>query len=224
MRLLVVEDEIELAGLLAGQLRDAGFYCDCVGSIKQAKDALRAGDYDLLLLDRRLPDGDGLSQIPSFRAIGPKLRIVMLTARDAPADKATGLDAGADDYIAKPYDREELLARIRARLRKAPGVSLPPIRVGALNYDPVSGQILVHGKQLVMHRREFALMEALLRRANQVAARKNLMEDVYSGDEAVLPGALDTLVSRLRRRLADENAHVVVHLVRGRGYLLTEEP
>jgi two-component system, OmpR family, response regulator len=223
MRILVVEDEIELARLLAGQLRDAGFECDCVGSTKEAKDALREGYYDLLLLDRRLPDGDGLSQIPSFRAIGPNIRIIMLTARDAPNDKARGLDAGADDYIAKPYDREELLARIRARLRNAPGASLPPIQAGALSYDPVSGQISVHGRQLVMHRREFALMEALLRRANQVAVRKNLMQEVYSCDEAVLPGALDTLVSRLRRRLTEENAGVVIHLVRGRGYLLTEE-
>lgn len=223
MRILVVEDEIELAGLLAGQLCDAGFDCNYVASIKQAKDAIRAEDYDLLLLDRRLPDGDGLSQIPSFRAIGPNMRIIMLTARDAPADKAMGLNAGADDYIAKPYDKEELLARIRARLRKAPGATLPPIRVGALSYDSVSGQISVRGRQLVMHRREFALMEALLRRVDQVAVRTILMDEVYSCDEAVLPGALDTLVSRLRRRLADENACVVIHLVRGRGYLLTEE-
>lgn len=222
MRLLIVEDEPEIAALLGEQLQDAGLECDHVGSIGEAVDALRNFPYELILLDRRLPDGDGLASIPSIRSLRPQTRIILLTARDAPTDKANGLDAGADDYVAKPYERQELLARIRARLRQSSAGALPPIAIGALIFDPASGQMRVAGAPFIVNRREFALLEALVRRANQVAPRNILIQEVYGLDEPVLPGALDTLVSRLRRRLAEADANVVIHLVRGRGYLLSE--
>lgn len=222
MRLLIVEDEPEIAALLGEQLQDAGLECDRVGSIGEAVDALRNFPYELILLDRRLPDGDGLASIPSIRSLRPQTRIIILTARDAPTDKANGLDAGADDYVAKPYERQELLARIRARLRQSSAGALPPIAVGALIFDPASGQMLVGGVPFIVNRREFALLEALVRRVNQVAPRNILIQEVYGLDEPVLPGALDTLVSRLRRRLAEADAKVAIHLVRGRGYLLSE--
>jgi DNA-binding response OmpR family regulator len=222
MRILIVEDEPEIAALLGEQLRDAGFECDRVGSIGDAVDALRGFSYELALLDRRLPDGDGLSALPSMRAVSPRTRIIVLTARDAPHDKAHGLDAGADDYVAKPYDREELLARIRARLRQSSAGALPPTTIGALVLDHVSGQMSVHGRPFIVNRREYALLDALIRRVDQVAPRGTLIQEAYGLDEPVLPGALDTLVSRLRKRLADVDARVVIHLVRGRGYLLTE--
>lgn len=222
MRILIVEDEREISKLLAEQLQNAGFESDRVGSLVDAIDALRAFPYELVLLDRRLPDGDGLSHIPNIRSLRPATRIIMLTARDASIDKAKGLDAGADDYVAKPYDHDELLARIRARLRQSSAGVLPPITVGALVFDHVSGQISIAGRPLVVHRREFALLEALIRRVNQVAPRNVLIQEVYGIDEPVLPGALDTLVSRLRRRLGEADAKIAIHLVRGRGYLLTE--
>ncbi|WP_400770612.1 response regulator transcription factor [Methylosinus sporium] len=133
-----------------------------------------------------------------------------------------GLDAGADDYVTKPYDLEELLARIRARLRQSSGAVLPPVTIGELTFNYATGQSFVAGRPFVMHRREFALLEALVRRVNQVAPRKILTQEVYGRDEAVLPGALDTLVSRLRRRLAEAETKAEIHLVRGRGYLLTK--
>jgi DNA-binding response OmpR family regulator len=203
-------------------LREAGFDCDYVGAGREAYTALSNAFYDLVLLDRRLPDGDGLSHINAFRKVSPNSRIILLTARDAADDKAQGLDAGADDYIAKPYEPVELLARIRARLRHAPGVVLPPIKAGKISYDQMTGQILVSGRLLVLHRREFALLESLMRRVHQVALRRSLVQDIWGCEEAVLPGALDTLVSRLRKRLAEECAEVNIHLIRGRGYLLTE--
>lgn len=223
MRVLIIEDECEILTLLGEQLSGAGFGNDGARSIVEATKALEGFAYDLVLLDRRLPDGDGLHFISKIRELRPHCRVIMLTARDAPYDKASGLDAGADDYIAKPYDEAELLARIRARLRQTNGGALPPITVGLITYAPSSGQIFVANQLFVMHRREFHLLDALLRRVNQVAPRKALLEDVYGDDEAVSPGALDTLVSRLRRRLTEANAGVAIHLVRGRGYLLTEE-
>jgi two-component system, OmpR family, response regulator len=222
MRILIVEDEPEIAELLGGQLYDAGFESDRVGSIGEAINALQRFPYELVLLDRRLPDGDGLAYIPNIRSLRPETRIVLLTARDAPNDKARGLDAGADDYVTKPYDKEELLARIRARLRHSSGAALPPLTIGALTFNHRTGQVVVAGRPFVVHRREFTLLEALVRRVDQVAPRKVLVQEIYGLDEPVLPGALDTLVSRLRRRLTEADAKVDIHLVRGRGYLLTE--
>jgi two-component system OmpR family response regulator len=221
MRILIVEDEPEIAALLADQLSSAGFESDRSGSIGEAIDALQTFPYELVLLDRRLPDGDGLACIPNLRSLRPETRIIMLTARDASIDKAKGLDAGADDYVAKPYDWDELLARMRARLRQASAGVLPPVIIGALTFNHATGQIVVAGQPFVAHRREFALLEVLIRRVNQVAPRKVLIQEVYGLDEPVLPGALDTLVSRLRRRLTEAEARIEIHLVRGRGYLLT---
>jgi len=221
MRILVVEDELEIASLLIDQLHDAGFECDCVGAAGEAYRMLTTSFYNLILLDRRLPDGDGVSHISAFRKASPNSPIILLTARDTANDTAQGLDAGADDYLSKPYEPEELLARIRARLRRAPGAILPPVRVGELTYDQTTGQIFVKGRLVILHRREFSLLESLMRRVNQVAVRQSLVQDIWGRDEAVLPGALDTLVSRLRRRLGEERAEIAIHLIRGRGYLLT---
>jgi two-component system, OmpR family, response regulator len=223
MRILIVEDEPEIAQLLTEQLQDSGLECDRVITIADALTALKSFAYELVLLDRRLPDGDGLAAIPQIRGLRSNMRIIVLTARDAPLEKANGLDAGADDYVAKPYDRAELVARIRARLRQTSATALPPIRIGAIAFDHGTGQLTIGERPFVANRREFCLLEALVRRVNQVAPRNVLLQEVYGFEEAVLPGALDTLVSRLRKRLLDPDSKVVIHLVRGRGYLLTED-
>ncbi len=222
MRILIVEDETDICEYVLNQLAGAGFDCDCAGSVADALMALVRQSYDLMLLDRRLPDGDGVTAIGKFRALQPALRIVVVTASDTLQSKVSGLDAGADDYLTKPFASEELLARVRARLREFRGDALPPIKVGALSYDPATTQVSIDGRPLILHRREFALLEALVRHVNQVAPRKSVMLEVYGEDDAVSPGALDTLVSRLRRRLEEAEAGVSIHLVRGRGYLLTE--
>jgi two-component system, OmpR family, response regulator len=222
MRILIVEDEAEICEFVLSQLAVAGFDCDCVASVQQALVALVGQRYDLMLLDRRLPDGDGVSAIPKFRLLQPALRILVVTASDTLQSKVLGLDSGADDYLTKPFAPEELLARVRARLREFRNEELPPVKVGALSYNPATNQISVSGRPLILHRREFALLEALVRHVNQVAPRKSVMLEIYGEDEAVSPGALDTLVSRLRKRLEEAQAGVSIHLVRGRGYLLTE--
>jgi len=222
MKILIVEDEAEIREFVLNQLTIAGFECDCVGFAEEALVALVRQRYDLMLLDRRLPDGDGVTAIGKFRALQPTLRILVVTASDELQSKVAGLDAGADDYLTKPFAPEELLARVRARLREFRGEPLPPIKVGALTYDPATTEVSIAGRPLILHRREFSLLEALVRHVNQVAPRKSVMLEVYGEDDAVSPGALDTLVSRLRRRLEEAQAGASIHLVRGRGYLLTE--
>jgi two-component system, OmpR family, response regulator len=223
MRILIVEDEAEMALLIGRRLGRTGYVSDHVGTIGEAMEALRACAYSLVLLDRRLPDGDGANCIPAIRSLRPNLPILIVSALDAYRDRVAGLDAGADDYLVKPFNGPEFLARVRARLRQSSGGSaLPPIVIGRLSYKQQAREITIDGSAIQLHRREFTLLEALLRRANRVASRAELISDVYGLDKAVSPGALDTLVSRLRKHLADADAGAEIHLVRGRGYLLTE--
>ena len=222
MKILIVEDEPDIVDLLAGQLGNAGFACDPVGSLSDAFEALRNVPYDLMLLDRRLPDGDGIAFLPNIRRLRPDIRILILSALCDKGDKARGLNGGADDFLTKPFDGDELLARVIARLRHAGETRLPPITIGAVSFDVAAGQAFISERPLLLHRREFALFNSLMRRVNRVAPRDVLMEEVYGAHEAILPGALDTLVSRLRKRLMGAEAGVEIHLVRGRGYLLTE--
>ncbi len=223
MRILIVEDEPEMALLIGRRLGRAGFSSDTAATMGEALEALRSISYDLMLLDRRLPDGDGADFVSVIRGLRPRINIMMVSALDTNRDKVAGLDAGADDYLTKPFNGPEFLARIRARLRQGSGgAPLPPIVVGALSFDPNARQASIGGRPFPLHKREFALLEALMRRANRVAIRSELIEEVYGFSRPVSPGALDTLVSRLRKRLAEFRTGVEVHLVRGRGYLLTE--
>jgi len=222
MRILVVEDEADLACLVTRKLRKEGYCCDQAMSLCEAFEALEQFPYEIMLLDRRLPDGDGAGALRQIRDLRPGIRILMLTALDAPEERVNGLDAGADDYMTKPFDSGELLARIRARLRTPAGATAPPIIVGALNFDVTKQDAWIAGKPLTLPKREFALLEALVRRANRVVTRAALLEEVYGFNETVQPGAIDTLISRLRKRLTQEGAGVAIHIVRGRGYLLAQ--
>lgn len=223
MRILVVEDEADLAFLVARKLRKEGYCCDQATSLCEAFEALEQFPYEIMLLDRRLPDGDAAGALRQIRSLRPGIRILMLTALDAPEERINGLDAGADDYMTKPFDSGELLARIRARLRAPGSAAAPPIILGALTFDLGKQDAWIAGKPLTLPKREFALLEALVRKANRVVTRAALLEEVYGCNEAVQPGALDTLISRLRKRLNHERAGVAIHIVRGRGYLLAEE-
>ena len=222
MRLLIVEDEADLAHLVARKLRKEGFLCDQASNLGQAFDALAQFPYEIMLLDRRLPDGDGVEALSIIRSVRPGIRILVLTARNAPRDRIEGLNAGADDYVTKPFDSGELLARIRARLRGPGSPSAPPIVLGALKFDLDARNVWVAGKNLALPKREFALLEALTRAARRVVTRAALLGEVYGSAEEVHPGALDTLVWRLRKRLDQEDAGIAIHLVHGRGYMLGE--
>jgi DNA-binding response OmpR family regulator len=179
-------------------------------------------DYDLILLDRRLPDGDGLSIIADLRRLRPGVRIMMLTALDSLDDTVSGLEGGADDYLAKPFRGPELIARIRACLRRPGPEPQPALAVADLAMDLVRREVTISGRPVSLHRRELALLEALMRRANRVVAREALLEEVYGSQVEISPHTLDTLVWRLRKRLESFDACVTIHLARGIGYMLRE--
>jgi len=222
MRILLIEDEAEMARLLASRMASEGFVVDRGPTLADALSAARRSAYELILLDRRLPDGDGLSLLPTLRGIQPGVRVIVLTALDALNERVSGLDAGADDYLVKPFEDEELLARIRACLRRPGAEAQPPVVVGGLTFDYASGEATAAGRSIALPRRELRLLEALIRRAGRVALREALFEAAYGDEAEVQTHALDTLVWRLRRRLQEARAGVTIHLVKGVGFALAE--
>lgn len=219
-RILLIEDEPEMARLVAGNLTRAGLLVDVAGSMTLARDSLVSARFDLVLLDRGLPDGEGLSLMPDIRASQPGAPVILLTAQDRLDDKVRGLDAGADDYLTKPFFTDELMARIRAALRRPGGETAAPMICGSLTFDPQSREASIDGRPLTLGRRELLVLEALVRRVGRVVQRDALLEAVYSLDDEVQPKALDAHVSRLRRRLAEGGAEVMIHPVRNVGYML----
>jgi DNA-binding response OmpR family regulator len=222
-RLLLVEDTSELRVATAQRLTREGYVVDAVESLGLAIEAVLSAQYRAVLLDRRLPDGDGLSLIPVLRTRPAPPPVIVLTALDDIPERVTGLDAGAADYLVKPFAFDELMARLRALLRRgSDGGAVPRIRLGALDYDPSERQLRVGDRDLAVPRRELAILDALARRAGRVVTRERLIAEAYSFDDSYESNALEAQVSRLRRRLADAGAGVAVHVVRGVGYMLAE--
>jgi DNA-binding response OmpR family regulator len=224
MRVLLVEDEVEMAAALSSALKRYDMVVDHVSTLADAEAAISADVHGAVLLDRRLPDGDGLALIPKLRARADGVPIIVLTARGELADRIDGLDSGADDYLAKPFAVEELLARLRAVLRRPAGMQPDVMRAGRLAFDFSHREASVEGRPLDLPRRELLVLEALLRRMGRTVLRAALEEAVYNFDDAVQSNALDTHVSRLRRKLADSNAGIEIHGIRGVGYLLKRLP
>jgi DNA-binding response OmpR family regulator len=222
VRILLVEDEPEMAAALCAALRRFDMVADRVGTLADAEEAIAAGTYQAVLLDRRLPDGDGLTLIPTLRAKRAGVPVIVLTARGELGDRIAGLDAGADDYLTKPFAVEELLARLRAVLRRPAQLHEEVVRVGRLVFDLGGRVASVDGRALDLPRRELLVLETLLRRMGRTVQRTALEEAVYSFDDEIQSNALDTHVSRLRRKLADADARVEIHGIRGVGYLLRQ--
>lgn len=222
MRILMVEDECEVANLVARKLGRSGFVADHVGSCIEARAALEEHRYSFVILDRRLPDGDGITLLPDMRKMHPGIRVMMLTACDATDDIITGLDAGADDYLTKPFDSDELMARIRAGLRRSGGDRIPEIAVGNLSFDPNLRDVSINGSSVILHGRELMLLEVLLRHAGRMVSRQALIEEIYGFADDIQPSVLNLLVLRLRRRLAAHEAAVEIEVARGVGYMLSK--
>ncbi len=220
MRILLVEDESEVARSISRELTRAGFVADHVCSIDEARRALKALPYALVVLDRRLPDGDGLSLAPEMRRMRPDVQVLILTACNKTDEIVAGLDAGADDYLTKPFDFDELLARIRVAMRRHGAGSLPSIVVGDLSFDPRLRDVSVRGKSVVLHGRELMLLEVLMRHADRMVARQTLLEEIYGFDDDIQPSVLNLLVLRLRRHLEEFGASVTIHAARGVGYMI----
>jgi len=222
MRLLVVEDNERLATFVVHGLKTAGFAVDQVGLAAEALAALSTARYDAVVLDLGLPDSDGMSVLQEARGRGEGTPVLVLTARDGLADRVKGLNAGADDYLLKPFAMDELVARLKALLRR-PGAALGRIlEAGNLRLDTVNRAIEVDGRALLLGRREIALLELLLRRAGRVVAKSALEDGLYGFDEQASANSVEANVSRLRKKLEVAGAIVTIHTVRGVGYLLTE--
>ncbi|MBA8901592.1 response regulator transcription factor [Phyllobacterium sp. P30BS-XVII] len=220
MRILLVEDEPEMAAALGEALKNYDMVVDHVGTLAQAEEAVSVNVYAAILLDRQLPDGDGLTIVPQLRAKGEGVPVIVLTARGELADRISGLDKGADDYLAKPFAVEELLARLRAVLRRPPNMPSELLNVGNLSFDLINREARISGNRLDLPRRELLVLETLLRRMGRTVLRSSLEDAVYSIDDEIQSNALDTHVSRLRRKLTESRAGVEIHAIRGVGYLL----
>jgi DNA-binding response OmpR family regulator len=222
MRLLLVEDDPALGRTLEDHLNLAGFVVDRVVTGQDAEAAAAVSRYPLAILDRRLPDGDGIARIAALRRSQPEVRIIVLTALDATLEKIEGLNAGADDYLIKPIDPDELTARVRAALRRPGGTLQPAITCANLSYSPADREFRVGGELVLLKRRELLILETLMMRARRVVQRQIFMDQVYGFNEEVQSNTLEAHISRLRTRLAELGADVVIHPVRGVGYMLTE--
>jgi DNA-binding response OmpR family regulator len=220
-RILLVEDDPALAREIIRALERDHWALDHVSSLADAFEAVLLSSYRLILLDRRLPDGDGIALVAAAKSRPSPPSIIFLTARDEVADRIEGLDAGADDYLVKPFALDELLARMRAAARRpAAGAPPEPLQVGRLSFDLSSREARVEGRSLGLPRRELALLELLVRRAGRVIQRTHLESELYGFDAEVSGNALETLVSRLRRRLEEADAGLELRTIRGVGYML----
>ncbi|TGQ56858.1 response regulator transcription factor [Mesorhizobium sp. M1C.F.Ca.ET.193.01.1.1] len=222
MRILLVEDEPEMVSALRSALKRHDMVVDHAASLQAAEGFVAADGYDAILLDRQLPDGDGLALVPRLRKARNTTPVLMLTARGDTADKVDGLDMGADDYLAKPFAFEELLARLRALLRRPATIETQAIRAGHLTLDVGHREASIRGEPFTLPRRELLVLETLMRRTGRMVQREALMEAVFGLDDEIQSNALDTHVSRLRRKLTEADSGVAINGIRGVGYLLRE--
>ena len=221
MRILVAEDDPNLAEGLMRSLRQAGYAVDCARSGNEADAALEANEFDLLILDIGLPEKSGLQVLKRLRARSSKVPVLILTARDSLHDRVTGLDAGADDYLAKPFELAELEARVRALARRGMAGGLALISHGALTYDPIGRVARLDGKPIELSAREVSLLEIFLQRAGRLVSKDQLVNHLCEWGEEVSGNAIEVYVHRLRKKLEPGGVRIVT--VRGLGYSL-EKP
>jgi two-component system OmpR family response regulator len=221
MRLLLVEDDLPLAEALVALLVSSGYAVDCVHDGEGAKTLAAAEQFDLVILDLNLPQLDGLSVLRAMRAQGNPAAVMILTARGAADDRVRGLDLGADDYMAKPFDIREFEARVRSLLRRQAGLRSATVTVGPVTLDLTTRQFSAQGQELDLPPRERALLELLLTRAGRVVAKEAIVQSLTSLDDMLSDNAIEQYISRLRRRLAPYG--LGLRTVRGIGYLL-EKP
>ncbi len=219
MRLLLVEDDTMIGEAVADLLRAEHYAVDWVKDGKRADTALRTQSYDLLLLDLGLPGRDGLSVLRDLRARKDRLPVLVLTARDAVAQRIEGLDAGADDYVQKPYALDELLARIRALLRRAAGRAEPVYAHAGVSLNPATREAQVNGQPVQISAREWAVLEALLVRPGLVLSRQQLEEKLYGWGDEISSNAVEVYIHGLRKKLG---AGLILN-VRGVGYQVPKD-
>lgn len=221
MRILVTEDDAALAEALRFSLTQAGYAVDCASNGIAADESLKASVFALLILDIGLPKLDGYEVLRRVRRRHPSLPVLILSAREAPDEKAMGLDLGADDYLAKPFSLTELLARVRALLRRAQGGGAPVTQYGGLSYDSVGRVASLNGRALQLSSHEIGVLEVLLHRFGQVVSKETLVEQLYAYDRDVGYNAIEVYIHRLRKKI--DGSGLNVRTVYGRGYVVEQK-
>ncbi len=224
MRVLIVEDEPGVAAFLQQGLKEAGYAVDVAHDGEMGLAYARAAAYDLLLLDIMMPRKSGLLLLQELRAQGDETPVLLLTARDGIEDRVRGLDAGADDYLVKPFSFAELLARLRALLRRPPLQSGTILRVADLEMNTATREVARAGQTLELTPREFSLLEFLMRHEKHVLTRTQIAEHVWNFDFASDTNVVDVYIGYLRRKLEWEGVTPLIHTMRGVGYQLSAEP
>ncbi|MBV9849376.1 MAG: response regulator transcription factor [Armatimonadetes bacterium] len=221
MRILVVEDEVKVAAFVRQALEEEGHAVDVAHDGEAGLKLACLSEYDLLVLDWLLPGRDGPAVCRALREAGNRLPILMLTARDAVEDRIVGLDAGADDYLVKPFALGELLARARALLRRG-GPALPTLRAGDLTLDPATRHVRRGGREIILSAKEYALLEYLMRHAGNTVTRSLIMEHVWDFDFDSGTNVVDVYINYLRNKVDRGHGVKLIHTVRGVGYRLDE--
>ena len=219
IRALVVEDVARLSGHIVNALTSAGFQAEAVSTAAAAEERLFAGNFDVVVLDLGLPDMDGLDLLKDLRQAGMDIPALVLTARVALADRIRGLDVGADDYMIKPFAFEELIARLRALLRRPGKLIADRLEIGNVAFDAITREVTIAGRPAVLGAKEQILLELLLRPGGSVVTRSSLEDGIYGEGGERAGNALEVLVHRLRARLVSYGANIEIRTIRGVGYM-----
>jgi two-component system copper resistance phosphate regulon response regulator CusR len=220
MRLLVVEDDAVIARVLRRGLVENAYAVDLIANGERALELASVNAYDAMVLDLMIPGADGFEVCRRLRASGSNLPILMLTARDDVRDKVAGLDAGADDYLVKPFQLDELLARLRALLRRGAVTSSPLFQLGELTIDTRSHHVSVAGRAMALTTKEYAMLEFLARNAGRVVTREEIAEHVWNEQFDPFTNLIEVYINRLRRRFEAATQAKLIHTIRGAGYML----
>lgn len=223
MRILLAEDEDDLRDVTVKRLKAEGFGVDGCRDGKEALEYLQSADYSLVILDIMMPGMDGLTALRKIRQMGNPVPVLLLTAKDAVSDRVAGLDAGADDYLTKPYAFEELLARIRALSRRNSAEKSDVLTAGGLSVELSTKRVFRDGKEILLSAKEFALLETLMRHKGQVLSRVQLENQVWDFGFEGGSNIVDVYIRYLRRKVDDPFEKKLIQTVRGAGYVLREE-
>lgn len=216
MRILLIEDDAQLGDSIRNAIKSEGYACDWMQSCQDATSAVKDGFFNLIVLDRMLPDGDGIDWLSEQRRAGLDIPVLMLTARTSAADKVIGLDRGADDYLTKPFDLDEFFARIRALTRRGKVLPSRSISVGKIRIDPDTSLVSVNERYIDLSKTEFDLLLILAKRSGQFVSKSALENALYDWDSSVTPNAIERQISRLRKKVGSD----VISTRRGFGYKL----
>lgn len=220
MQALIIEDDPGVASFVGRGLRDNGFRANVVSDGREGLNLALQGKFDVIILDLMLPGKDGFGILKELRAGGIYTPVICLTARDGVDDRVRGLDLGADDYLAKPFSFAELLARVRALLRRGTLLANNPIQIGDLSVDVITRQVQRAGRRIDLSAREFALLEYLARHADQVVSRSMILDKLWDMNRDPLTNVVDVHINRLRKKIDHGFKEPLIHTMRGMGYVI----